>query len=104
MTRPSDKNYRVTRRARDDLKQIGRYTQQTWGKAQRTTYLKAIEKRFQWLAGNPLLGQHRADIGEGYYSFPQGQHVVFYLIGDGLIEIIGVLHKEMDIIHYFQEK
>jgi toxin ParE1/3/4 len=94
---------RVTHRAREDLRNIGRYTERTWGKAQRNHYLKGIEARFQWLSENPLLGKHRTDICEGYYSFPEGQHVVFYLISDGSLEIIGILHKEMDTISYFLE-
>lgn len=94
--------YRVTPRARDDLKNIGHYTQQNWGKTQRNTYLKNIEKRFKWLAMNPQLGKHRTDVAEGYYSFPEGQHVVFYLINQECINIIGIPHKGMDIIYYFQ--
>ena len=93
--------YRVTPRALADLKNIGRYTEQQWGKRQRNTYLRALEKRFGWLAKNPQLGKHRTDIAEGYYSFPQGEHVVFYMIGEESIDIIGIPHKEMDIITYF---
>lgn len=99
---PSNR-YRVTPRARDDLKNIARYTGQTWGKVQRNTYLKTIEKRFQWLAENPLLGKHRSDICEGYFSFPEGQHVIFYLVGDGVIDIIGIPHKAMDTPNDFSE-
>jgi toxin ParE1/3/4 len=93
--------FRVTPRAEDDLKNIGRHTERQWGKRQRNTYLKALEKRFGWLAENPQLGKHRMDVAEGYYSFPEGAHVVFYLIGDEGIDIIGIPHKEMDIITYF---
>ena len=91
----------VTARALDDLKNIGRYTARQWGQRQRNSYLKALEKRFGWLAENPKPGKHRMDVAEGYYSFPQGEHVVFYLIGDKGIDIIGIPHKEMDIITYF---
>ncbi|HFE48174.1 MAG TPA: type II toxin-antitoxin system RelE/ParE family toxin [Chromatiaceae bacterium] len=94
-------DFRITPRARDDLKNIGRYTARQWGKTQRNIYLKNLERRFRWLAENPRLGKHRLDIAAGYYSFPQGQHVVFYLIGQDGIDIIGVPHKEMDIISYF---
>ena len=93
--------YRVTPRALEDLKNIGRYTEQQWGICQRNTYLRALEKRFGWLAENPQLGKHRTDIAEGYYSFPQSAHVVFYLIRDNGIDIISIPHKEMDIITYF---
>jgi toxin ParE1/3/4 len=94
--------YRVTPRALEDLKNIGRYTEQQWGKRQRNTYLRALEKRFSWLAENPQLGKHRTDVAEGYYSFPEGEHVVFYMIGEESIDIIGIPHKEMDIITYFR--
>ncbi|QEY59387.1 type II toxin-antitoxin system RelE/ParE family toxin [Pseudomonas sp. C27(2019)] len=94
---------RVTPRARDDLKNIGRYTERTWGKAQRNHYLKSLDARFDWLAENPQLGKHRPDICEGYHSFPEGQHVVFYLLDSRTLDIIGIPHKEMDTISYFQE-
>jgi toxin ParE1/3/4 len=94
--------YRVTPRALEDLKKIGQYTEQQWGKRQRNTYLRALEKRFGWLAENPQLGKHRTDVAENYYSFPEGEHVVFYMIGEEKIDIIGIPHKEMDIITYFR--
>ncbi len=94
--------FRITPKAQDDLKNIGRYTLKQWGKNQRNTYLKNIENRVTWLAENPTLGKHRIDISENYYSFPEGQHTVFYLINQEYIDIIGVPHKEMDIISYFQ--
>jgi plasmid stabilization system protein ParE len=45
----------------DGLKNIGRYT---------------------------LLGKHRPDISEGFYSFPQGEHLVFYMMQPEGIAII----------------
>ncbi|MFN2289540.1 MAG: type II toxin-antitoxin system RelE/ParE family toxin [Chromatocurvus sp.] len=93
--------FRLTPRARDDLKNIGRYTERQWGRRQRNTYLRALEKRFGWLAENPQLGKHRIDVAEGYYSFPQGEHVIFYLLEEKGVDIIGIPHKEMDIITYF---
>ncbi len=93
--------YRVTPKAQDDLKNIGRYSAKKWGNAQRDRYLKNLEKRFAWLAENPLLGKHRPDVVEGYYSFPQAEHIVFYLIHSSGVDIIGVPHKEMDTLTYF---
>ena len=94
--------YRITPRARDDLENNARYTQNNWGRVQRNNYMKNFETRFEWLAENPGLGKHRIDIAEEYYSFPEGQHVVFYLLNQQWIEIIGILHKNMDVISYFQ--
>jgi len=86
------------------LSSIARYTAQQWGKSQRNTYLKALEQRFAWLADNPGLGKHRPEVVEGYYSFPQGRHVIFYLVGEHGIDTIGIPHMEMDIVTYFLQE
>ena len=94
-------DFRLTPRARADLLAIGRYTLRVWGRTQRNRYLRNLDKRFEWLADNPRLGQHRPDIQEGYYSFLEGSHLVFYIIRDGGIDIIGIPHQNMDIPTYF---
>ena len=76
----------------------------TLGRAQRNAYLKNLENRFIWLAESPTHGRHRTDITEGYYSFPEGQHIVFYLCSHNGIDIIGIPHKDMDILSYFQAR
>ena len=91
---------RLTPRAKEDLRKIGRYTQKTWGKAQRNNYLRALDSRFAWLADKPGRGRLRADVAEGYYCFPQGLHLIFYLILDDGIAIIGVPHQLMDIARH----
>ena len=94
-------SYRITPKAASDLKNIARYTLKKWGKQQRDAYLRSLDQRFAWLAQNPRLGVHRPDIQEGYYCFPQGVHLVFYLCREGGIDIIGIPHQNMDIADYF---
>ncbi|GAB4353483.1 MAG: type II toxin-antitoxin system RelE/ParE family toxin [Methylohalobius crimeensis] len=93
--------FRITPRARDDLKNIGRYTLQVWGREQRDRYLRNLDHRFAWLAQNPHLGKHRPDILEDYYCFPQGAHLIFYLMRDDGIDIIGIPHQNMDVLNFF---
>jgi toxin ParE1/3/4 len=95
------RSFRLTPRAYDDLKNIARYTRQQWGEAQLKRYMCALDERFQWLAEQPQAGKHRPDIAEGYYSYSQGSHVIFYQIGEDTIDIIGVPHKQMDDVGYF---
>lgn len=95
------KSFRITPRAAQDMRNIARYTLQNWGRKQRDVYLRAIDKRFSWLAENPSLGRPRPDIKEGYYSYPQGSHVIFYLVRKGGIDIIGVPHQRMNVMNYF---
>ena len=93
--------FRITPRAEQDLKNIGRYTLKMWGRDQRNVYLRAIDRRFARLAERPERGRHRPEVREGYHSYLQGSHVVFYLIRDGGIDIIGIPHQRMDIMNYF---
>lgn len=81
------------------MRNIARYMLQNWGRKQRDVYLRAIDKRFSWLAENPSLGRPRPDIKEGYYSYPQGSHVIFYLVRKGGIDIIGVPHQRMNVMN-----
>jgi toxin ParE1/3/4 len=49
--------FRLTRKAREDLKSIARYTQKTWGVTQRNKYLTQLDKRFAVLADTSTLGR-----------------------------------------------
>ena len=98
-----NQRFRITPRAYADLVNIARYTRETWGSEQRDHYIRALDERFSWLAEQPQTGRHRPDVVEGYYSYPQGRHVIFYLIRDGWIDIIGVPHQRMDVQRYFDD-
>ena len=87
--------FRITPRARQDLIDIGRYTAERRDSRQRDDYLRELDRRFSWL------GRHRPDVRTGYFSFRQGSHVIFYLIRDGCIDIIGIPHQRMDVVDYF---
>ena len=90
------KTYRITPKAERDLLAIGEYTLKQWGESQRDIYLKSIVDRLTWLCDYPELSTKRDDIREGYYSYHEGKHLIFYMINDNHIDIIGVLHERMD--------
>ena len=91
------RRFRVTARAQADLDKIADYSLHTWGKAQAMRYMQALEKRFQWLADNPKLGRARDEVAQGYRSFRQGSHIVFYTVNRDAVHIIAVLHQSMDV-------
>jgi|APHig6443718053_1056840.scaffolds.fasta_scaffold676890_1 toxin ParE1/3/4 len=95
--------FRVTPRAAKDLRAIASYTLRAWGRKQRDAYLRGLDRRFAWLAEHPYLGKPRPDIKDGYHSYPQGSHVIFYLVCEAGIDIIGVLHQRMDVLTYFEQ-
>lgn len=93
-------SYRIRSLAQDDLESIWLYTCDEWGSIQADSYLEAIIQRFDWLAENPTLCKSRDDVNQGYYCFPEGLHLIFYIIKNNQIEIIGIPHQRMDIIEY----
>ena len=93
--------FRVTPRAHADLEAIAEWTAANWGSDQMATYLRALTARFSWLADAPDRGRDRTDIGEGYRSFPEGRHVIFFICQQDTIAIIGVPHQAMDVLRHF---
>jgi len=88
--------FKLTPAALNDLKEIARYTQNKWGKKKRNVYLAALDKRFTWLSQNPDVGFSRDDIKSEYLSYPEGKHIIFYRKQKTCIEILSVLHQNMD--------
>ncbi len=94
--------YRIRAEVQADLELIWLYTCEQWGVTQADIYLKALFQRFDWLAENPALGKPRDDLKSGYFCFPEGMHLVFYILKNNKIEIIGIPHQSMDIIEYLK--
>jgi len=89
--------FKLTNKAKADLKDIAIYTQEKWNKQQRNIYLKQFDDAFHKLAKTPSIGISCDFLMHGYKKFPQGSHVIFYKAGsNSKIEIIRVLHKQMD--------
>jgi toxin ParE1/3/4 len=90
--------FSLTKRALEDLREIGRYTQVRWGRDQRRNYLSQLDRQFHALAKNPSQGRTCDEIRPAYRKFPSGRHVIFYrTLATGAIEIVRVLHQRMDV-------
>jgi len=88
----------LTKRALDDLREIGRYTQGRWGRQQRLTYLSYLDHCFRTLAENPNQGERCDQIRTGYGKYPAGRHVIYYRTKElETIEIVRVLHERMEV-------
>ena len=89
-------NFKLSRKAKADLKSIALYTEREWGRDQRNLYVLQFDQCFHLLADNPNLGQACDEISPGYRQYPQGSHIIFYrLATEGIVEIIRILHKRM---------
>ncbi len=82
-------------KAKADVKEIGRYTQQRWGVEQRNRYLGELDACFQRIGANPTLGNSAEAIRAGYRRIREGSHVVFFRKAGNEVEIVRVLHERM---------
>jgi len=89
-------NFKLSKKAKADLKSIALYTDREWGRNQRDHYLLQFDHCFRFLGDNPSVGQACDEIRPGYRYQPQGSHIIFYrLSNNGVTEIIRILHKRM---------
>ena len=88
--------FRLTVTARRRLKAIADYTEKTWGREQRNTYLAELDAGFHYLAGRPDRGRARPELADGVFSYHLKRHTIFYQIKAGHIAIVDILHDRMD--------
>ncbi len=96
--------YDFTRRALADLREIARYTKESWGPKQARLYREELDLSIQKLALSPGLGRARADVAPSVRSFPIARHVAFYVESKGGITVLRVLHPSMDVAGAFPEE
>lgn len=82
--------------AQADLKEIWHFTYNTWGEEQADNYLMQLDIGIRQLSENPKLGKPCDDIRRNYRSIHINRHVAYYIVHDGIIEIIRILHARMD--------
>ena len=97
----SREKYKLTPTAISQLKEIANHTELEWGVAQRNKYMRELYDCFQLLAQNPYIGKDRSEIKPRYRSIALGSHVVFYIVADLHIEIIGIPHAREDMDSVF---
>ena len=78
-------SYQVSKQAKNDLRQIGLYTQKEWGRAQRHKYLAGLDKKFSLLAENPLITAERQEFTPSVRIHHHGSHLIVYLIRDSTL-------------------
>ena len=92
--------YVLSPQAQKSLKEIYRYSITTFGPDQARRYLAQLRDRMQWLAEQPHFGKQRDDIKQGYYSYFEGSHTIYYRLKPPHIEVIDVLHQRMDPVRW----
>ena len=90
---------RITKRAivDQDLIEIWLYTCNDWGERQADKYLDELNDALQLLAEQPLLCRERYEIDPPVRIHHHGHHLIVYLALDDGINVVRVLHENMEI-------
>ena len=89
--------FKLSVKARAEIKKIFRYSFQQFGESQAVQYKFSLEECFQQLADNPNMGRECNDIRDGYFRHEHQSYVVFYTQRTNDIFIITIIHDRMDI-------
>jgi toxin ParE1/3/4 len=90
-------SWRVSRKAQQDILEIGRYTQDQWGSDQRRNYLSGLAECFERLAETPAMAAERREYDPPVRIHRYGNHLVVYLADRDGIFVIRLLHESMDV-------
>lgn len=92
-------NYRISKEASYDLEKIWLYTFENWSLKQADHYFDLLINEIEYLSKNPESGKDYSKIRKGYFRSRVKSHFIFYKINlkDKEIEIIRILHQQMDI-------
>ena len=90
--------YRISDKASEDIDKIWLYTLENWSLDQADRYYRLIFQEILFIVEDFETGKDIGKIKNGYRQAQVKSHLVIYKRGDdGLIEIVRVLHKMMDI-------
>ena len=97
--------YKFTNKAVCDLTQIWNYTLDKWSEDQADRYYRMLFENCKEVANNPELGKNYSGVTENLFGFKAGRHIIFYRrIEDNEVEIIRILHEQMDIENRIKDK
>lgn len=97
--------YKLTNKAVEDLTDIWNYTFEQWSEKQADKYYRMLIDNFDWIVRNTGLGKSYSAVMDNILGFKVGRHIIFYrVLHDNKIEIIRILHEQMDLKNRISEK
>jgi len=89
--------YFLTKKAVEDLSSIWIYTFESWSEKQADIYYQLLVDSFEEISNKPSIGKKYFEVYKNLKGLTVGRHIVFYLQNDNCIEIIRILHQQMDL-------
>ena len=98
-------DYKISKQAEIDLENIWLYTFEEWSLEQADYYFDLIMDEIENISKNPKLGKDYSNFRKGYFRSRIKSHFIFYRINlkEEKVEIIRILHQQMDIDSHINE-
>jgi toxin ParE1/3/4 len=87
----------ISKKAVSDLEEIWFYTFEKWSKEQTDRYYNLIFNEIDYICKNVSAGKSMEHVRKGYRATKVKSHLILYKIVSDTIEIIRILHEQMDI-------
>ncbi len=98
--KPKVANYQLTKKAKQDLSSIARYTIKSFGIQQSRHYRNSIERCFEALRRNPDMGRSSEELAPGLRCFEHQSHVIYYMPRESGPLIARILHRSMNVTNH----
>lgn len=92
-----NRNYIISKKAVFDLEEIWLYTVEKWSLEQADRYYNLIFDEINYICKNLHAGKSMEHVRKGYRASKIKSHLIFYKVSVDIIEIIRILHEQMDI-------
>lgn len=86
----------LSRRARNDLRDIQGYTLANWGEQRWAAYEEALTQALAMIAEHPEAGRRRPELGEALRSHLVREHIIYYRVSDRSILVLRIQHSRTD--------
>lgn len=99
------KGYKLTKDAENDLRDVARYTLNTWGPNALEQYKHGIKETFSAIANDSLAKRRFSKKIPELLVTKYKSHFIFYLENiEGSAMIIGIIHEKRDILNHLSER
>jgi toxin ParE1/3/4 len=88
---------KIRNAAQNDIEETWYYTFKNWSLEQADRYYHLILDEIDYLSQNPKSGKNYSHIRKDYFRSKVKSRFIFYKVTLEEIEIIKILHQEMDI-------
>ncbi len=86
----------VADRAREDLREIRRFSKARFGAAVAVSYLDGLRQAIKGLGSRPMAGSAQEQFGPGIRKLNHRSHTIYYRYGDDRALVIRILHQAQD--------